>query len=289
MRFGITIAMGFLLICVLGVLNAAAQVAPPAPYPTCQTCQLPPCGCQGHAQGCCCEGLCQQAPPNPLAPGRPSPPPCCADGYAYPNPVTWGHYATRWRRWPIEFAGPTPGVVPTPRPLGQDVPPYETPIPDEEDRRAPPHSVPRGEPVETAPRAVPPQEGAEEAPPAGPVPPQRSEETELSPESIFGVPSEEMPPSTGLPPLGAPAEEVPRTTPLAPPNGGESLPTTMPLGEPMGDQDLPPAPPFASPSLNKQPAARSASQPARPAPKSDPRTAPEDDPPPALPIALASV
>ena len=287
MRFRITIAMGALLSCALGVSHAAAQMAHPAAC-QCQSCQSPPCGCQGHPQGCCCQGLSQQAPPNPLAPGRPSPPPCCADGYAYPNPVTWGHYSTRWRRWPIEFAVPTPAGLATPQPLGPDVPPYERPIPDEEDRRAPPPSTPRGEALQTAPRAVPPQEGDEEAPPAGPAAPQDDEETELSPESIFGLPAVETSPSTGLP-LGAPADEAPGTMPLAPPSGGESSPTTVPLGEPMGDQDLPPAPPFASPILNKQPAGRSASQPARPAPKNDVRTVPEEDPPPALPIALASM
>jgi hypothetical protein len=284
MRLGTTITMGALLSCALGATNAAAQMAHPAAC-QCQSCQLPPCGCQGHAQGCCCEGLCKQAPPNPLVPGRPSPPPCCADGYAYPNPVTWGHYATRWRRWPIEFAAPARAGEPTPRPLGPDVPPYERPVPDEEDRRAPPPSAPRGEPVQTAPRPTPSQEDTEEAPPT---PPQRGEESALSPESIFGVPSEDTPPSTGLP-LNAPAEEVPVTAPLVPPSGGEAAPTTTPLSEPMGDQDLPPAPPFASPALNKQPAVRSASQPAMPAPKNNVPTAPEDDPPPALPIALASL
>ncbi len=269
MRFGITIAVGALVSFAIGASNAAAQPVP------CQTCQSPGCGCEGHPQGCCCDGLCKQAPPNPLAPGRPSPPPCCADGICYPNYTTWGHYATRWRRWPIEpieLAPSAPGVLPV-RPLGPDVPPYSPPPIEEEDRRAPPPSAPRvpegDEEVETPPAPAPgerqPGAPAPAEPPGGPL-------GLPSPQELFG-----------------PEEESPGVSPLVPsPREGESPPVTTPDDEPMGELDAPPAPPFKVPALDNRPTVRSAERPATPAPKNINRPAPQDDPPPAMPIALAS-
>jgi hypothetical protein len=283
MRFRTIIALGALLSSAFGVRCAAAQVAQPAPCNGCQSCQGAPCGCAGHTSDCCCGGICKQAPPNPLDVGRPSPPPCCADGYCYPNYQTWGHYGTRWRRWPIELAAARPAGVPEPGALGPDVRPYETPPPEEEDRRAPPPSAPRGEPVQIAPRTAP-QEGQEQAPPEERTAPPEGEEPPPSPESIFDLPTEATPP--GLPPLPTPTEETPTTTPLAPPSDG----TSLPLDEPMGDLDPPPAPPFATRQWNGAPARRSAIRPATPSPKREIRpVAPQDDPAPELPSTLASV
>ncbi|MCI0332578.1 MAG: hypothetical protein L0228_05075 [Planctomycetes bacterium] len=269
MKFGITITVGALLSCAL----ASKAIAQPVP---CQTCQSPDCGCEGHPPGCCCEGLCEQTPPNLLAPGRPSPPPCCADGICYPNCTTWGHYATRWRRWPIEHIELAPsvlGVLPA-RPLGPDVPPFALPPIEEEDRRAPPPSAPRVQPGE-----------AEVGTPPAPAPGERPEET-TSP-----APAE---PSGG--PVGLPSpeslfgpEESPGVAPLVPsPSEGETPPTAVPLDEPMGGLDPPPAPTFKAPVLNNRPTVRSAGRPATPAPKSNNRPAPQDDPPPAMPIAMAN-
>jgi hypothetical protein len=302
MRCATAILLGFVIACALGELDAAAQ---PAPCNTCQPGGGPPCGCAGHQSGCCCDGLCNQLPPNPLAPGRPSPPPCCADGYCYPNYETWGHYKTRWRRWPIELAATAPSRAPTtpsaPRP---DVPSYEVLPPEEEDRRAPPPSAPRGESVQTAPREAAPREGAEETrptprtTPTSPTPPQTTPDTDLSPEAIFGEPPAETPPAgvpmpgapmPGAPSPGAPIEETPDTMPLAPPAGGETSPTPELPGVPMGDEDLPPSFPFATPKLSKQTSGPSTSRPAAAAPKSDDHTRPQDDPPPQLPSGLASL
>jgi hypothetical protein len=297
MKFVIVLTMGVMLGCAWTAQRAGAQ---PAPCDTCNSSDAPPCGCAGHEGGCCCDGLCRQAPPNPLAPGRPSPPPCCADGYCYPNPATWGHYGTRWRRWPIELAAATPpGAATAPRP-SPDVPTYDVPPPEEEDRRAPPPSVTRGKPVEIGPRATPPQEGAKETPPGtppasstptSPTTPEEEGGTDLSPQDIFGLPPENTPRSTA--PFGTPPEEAPGASPLTPPPAGETPPATppaaAPLDAPMGDLDPPPALPLAAPKLSEQPKIRVAEPPATSSPKRDVRRGPQDDPPPAPPTAVASV
>jgi hypothetical protein len=203
----------------------------------------------------CREGLCHTVPENPIAPGRPSPPPCCADGVCYPNYMTWGHYATRWRRWPIEFPTPVPEELRPPAPLAPDVRAFEPPTAEEEDQRAPPPTPPRAE------------EAAETAPPAG------------------GPPAGGPP--TQAPPAGAPTErpaERPATTPLAPPARGAAQPPT-------GDWDPPPELPFGAPVIGTgrdvRAAGRSDAAPAA-RPNRRPRPGPSDDPPPELPIALAS-
>jgi len=268
-----------LVISLAWMCMAPATMAQQAP---CTTCQQPGCGCAGHPQDCGCHKLLQQVPPNPLAPGRPSPPPCCADGFCYPNYTTWGHYATRWRRWPIEAAGPDAGA---PRPLGPDLSPYSPPTMEEEDRRAPPPSAPRerviergGAPIQGAPAGRPgaPAEG-EAAPqtPAGP-----AEEAPASNDYPFGLPSENIPSVPSLP--SAPA--VPSTTPQAPPTNDDGLP---PLDEPFSDSDAPPRPPFAVPTLERRPAVQSNSQSKSGLPQR--QVAPQEDPPPAPPVSLANL
>lgn len=299
MKFGTTIAIGSLLTVSLGIQHAAAQgVQPQRPAPAvngCQTCQTPPCAYAGQRPDCCCQ-ICRQAPRNPLLPGRPTPPPCCVDGICYPNYATWGHYGTRWRPWPIQVAAATREATPSPEELGPDLRPYETLPPEEEDRRAPPPSAPRGEPVPTVPRPAAPGAGTPEAPPEEPPAPARPA-APMSPESIFDLPTGPAP-STDLPPLGVPGEETPSTVPLAPPGEENALPTipfegpAAPLGEPTGELDPPPAPPFATKPPLRLPSVRSAEQPAGPALPTPPRNmspaAPQDDPPPAMPT-LASV
>src|SRR5262245_3857748 len=81
------------------------------------------------------------AAPPPL--DRPTPPPCCADGRCYSSPCTYGWYATRWRRWPVECMDQMPAGK-----FGQERAPItginriEPPSPDDEDRRAPPPTTP---------------------------------------------------------------------------------------------------------------------------------------------------
>lgn len=296
MRLATAMSLGLAIQC---AWNVTTWAGPPAPGAACQSCQSAPCGCAGHASDCCCDGLCRQAPPNPLAPGRPSPPPCSADGYCYPNYETWGHYRTRWRRWPIEISAAPAAARPGAKPaeLGPDVPKYEALPPEEEDRRAPPPSVTRGKPVEFGPRQAGPQEGTgEEAPataprsslPGLPTPPQEGTGTIPSPESIFGLPPEETSPA-GPPTPGTPTDQTPRTAPLAPPAGSGLPPTSAPVGEPVGDEDQPPALPFAAPKLNGQPGVPSTTmKPAAAAREADDSASP-DDPPPSLPLELAAV
>jgi hypothetical protein len=200
----------------------------------------------------CREGLCHTAPPNPIAPGRPSPPPCCADGVCYPNYITWGHYATRWRRWPLEQPMPIPEELRPPPPLGPEVQPYEAPSAEEEDRRAPPPTPPRGEE------------------PTPPVP---------------APPSGEAP--TAAPPAGAPGEqpsERPATAPLGPPA------RAVPPG-PTGDWVPPPSPPIGSPALGTGQDVRAAgpiNSPPAARPHGAARPVQTDDPPPELPMTLAN-
>src|SRR4051812_29373912 len=70
---------------------------------------------------------------------RPSPPPCCADGQCLANPFTFGVYATRWRPWPVAAYDPTQaGAAAVPARSMPELPPYEAPPPEQEDRKAPP-------------------------------------------------------------------------------------------------------------------------------------------------------
>lgn len=269
MKFRVRILFAALLSCMLGVALAAAQPLP------CQNCQSPGCVGHGHGTNDCCTGLGQQIPPNPLAPGRPSPVPCCADGVCYPNPTTWGHYGTRWRRWPIEYKEAPDGAAPGG--VSPDLEPYSPPSINEEDRRAPPSSAPRGDELDAAPRR-PPAEGEapdrpEGAAPAGPA----TRQPGLS--SPTGGPS----PSLDAP-FGIPTPQTPGTMPLEPP-----LPDDPIFDDSMGDTDRPPAPPFAAPRLSTQPIVRPGGQPAPAAPVRANNGVPEDDPPPALPSGLASL
>jgi len=190
---------------------------------------------------------------------RPTPPPCCADGICYPNPTTFGVYPTRWRRWPGDFGTTLEPTSAPPRPgqLGPDVPPYQTPTPEEEDRRAP-----------------------------------LSTRHPLAEESAEGAPAAE-PGTTPLAPPG-PAGPAP-TSPLERPS--LETPPGMPWdnGEPTTETDPPPAPPFAAiPSI--VPTARTTvAQPRTPQngtplrfPTVQPKSAPANDPPPALPLTLSS-
>ncbi len=273
MRLVIVISMVVLLSSATSICQAVPQGTPC----NCQSCKSHGCTYQGHAQGCCCESILKQAPSNPLAPGRPSPPPCCADGFAYANYTTWGHYPTRWRHWPIHMAATMPGAGQTLPQLGPDVPTYQPLPPEEEDRRAPPPTTPR---EEATPRAAPAEQDGESAAPPDNRAPAKPESDEL-PDSFFGLPSLDVSPSDS---------STPSTTPLTPPPGTQDTPNTLPLpsADPFGD-DVPPAPPFATPRL-QGPVIRSASQPVQPAIKQPVKQAePQDDPPPALPSSLASV
>jgi hypothetical protein len=204
-------------------------------------------------------GLLANGPP-PM--DRPTPPPCCADGLCYPNPVTWGHYPTRWRRWPGDYLEPLPPQLTPPAPLPADLPPYEAPSPEEEDRRAPPPTAPREAPPRTPeqpltdPTAAPPGETPPSTTPAAPsvVPPRLP--LQPQPGLPFGEPEENglEQPSTVPAPAPMPFGEPPPTTL---PFGGEP-PTTLPFGEPMGDADPPPAPPFRLKPATQTPTTRAA-------------------------------
>ena len=224
--------------------------------------------------GICAARLVSAAPP-PL--DRPSPPPCCADGLCYPNPLTWGHYPTKWRRWPTDYLEPLPPEALPPAPLDPDVPAFEAPPAEEEDRRAPPPTAPRVPPEGEDQAPAPPSRGpATGAPPTVPItPPQppaafpwdedRGEED--APASEFRLDSE-PPPTTR-------------------PFGGEP-PSSLQFDEPMGQLDPPPAPPFVSPSAKgRAPAARAAVAPGAGPSQGRAGGARPDDPPPAMPIAMA--
>jgi hypothetical protein len=216
---------------------------------------------------------------------RPTPPPCCADGQCFASPLTYGYYDTRWRRWPLEcLAQATPGQVPQlPAPLRQEIAPFVRPPAEQEDRKAPPPSVPAGEQTPATGTGVAPRGPGGPAGPGGPMPPQGTQ-----------------------PPGGpaGPATPPPTTAPIVPPAAQGTQPSTAPQYKtispdsplnksgPMGDVDPPPALPFGPALVAPETPIREAIQ--RPAampvqrPSGKPAESPSGDPPPAPPVSLAS-
>lgn len=175
---------------------------------------------------------------------RPSPPPYCADGKCYPKTSTWGYYQGRWRRWPELKAAPTE-AEPTPAELlGPDLPPYEAPSPEYEDRAAPPPTMrEEAESTVAPPRTLPTEEEVGPMQPAPGMPPgprrgtspEGEEEEDSPPLPPFGT----TPPATEnvpLPPFGTtpPATENVPLLPFGSPSGG-GLPGNVP-----GDEPIPP-------------------------------------------------
>jgi hypothetical protein len=220
--------------------------------------------------------------PPPL--DRPTPPPCCADGFCYPRPTTFGWYERRWRRWPTEELQPTPAGVRPPDRLAPEIPAFDLPPPEEEDRSAPRPTQPPDEEGEEEREGAP----AAETPSATPLVP-RSDSGLAPPERM--LPFEDDPPGTEPTPRPFGEPMTPPTTPL--PFGEPGLPG--PAGQPTGDLDPPPALPFGTPSRNvskvaERRAGNSVSRPMQPETRG--RTAPSpqrpsNDPPPSLPISLA--
>jgi hypothetical protein len=215
--------------------------------------------------------LCTAAAVPPL--DRPTPPPCCADGHCIANSVTYGWYETRWRRWPCECVESVPGdkLSPTTQPSG-DLPTYDVPPAEEEDRRAPLPTAPRGEDQTQRPVGAP----RGQAQPGGQTPPPGT-----PPVGPFG-------------PLIQPeGESAPRrgSLPAYQPRGAESESINAPPPGPSSDLDPPPALPFGPRPLIQPAPIREAKQgPAAPVRRATPAAAvaPSDDPPPGLPATLAA-
>jgi hypothetical protein len=223
-------------------------------------------------------GTASAAPP-PL--DRPTPPPCCADGHCFANSVTYGWYETRWRRWPLEVPEAVTGtqLTPTAQPSGE-IPTYDIPPAEEEDRKAPPPTAPRGE-----------------------------DQTLRGPTTNGTRAPGTQPPSGGTaPPTGAPTPPVGPLGPIMQPGTESTTPrrSTVPAYEPRGagsesihsaptgpssELDLPPALPFAPRPIGQPAPVREAKQrPVAPIRQATPAAAvtPTDDPPPGLPAALAA-
>lgn len=219
---------------------------------------------------------------------RPSPPPYCADGKCYPKTETWGFYQGRWRSWPGVDERPGPhGPSPTPAELlGPDLKQYETPLPQDEDRRAPPPTQPPERALPTIP-SVPPEGGGPEtdgAPGPGAVPTGPGMERPGPPAPGIEGPAEPrvmMPIPSGRPALPRSGEED-ADFPPALPFGSNPLPPIetpqLPFGSPTPDAlpgnvpgDLPIPPDGAQ--LRRDRLQRSAT----------------DDPPPPLPMALGGL
>jgi len=67
-----------------------------------------------------------------------TPCPCAADGVCRPKRESWGHYKTRWRSWPGELRDQQPTLTDsTTDGPEQALPPFEAPIPEQEDLRGP--------------------------------------------------------------------------------------------------------------------------------------------------------
>jgi hypothetical protein len=138
----------------------------------------------------------------------PTPCPCAADGACYPKRDTWGHYQSRWRRWPYDHRGTIPGreLDRAPGALPDELPPVVLPPKEEEDRRAP-MSTSEREGRQPGPGA----DAAAEGAPAAELPPARPDARQ--PGAQPGVPA------PGVPPV---------------PNGGLEFdpPPDVPFGEP---------------------------------------------------------
>ena len=218
---------------------------------------------------------------------RPSPPPCCADGKCFANPLTYGWYETRWRRWPLECEPQVPAGTPTPLPaqLQQEVKPFEPVPPKQEDRRAPPPTVEQAPPT-GAPTNAPLGPGGATSPPT------------TSPPTTRGGPQRTLPPYPPQAPL-----TTPPTSPLPPPGGQGVNPGVSPLnrvpvtpnpllnrGVPTGDWDPPPVLPFGPQPVYPAGPVREAREPAPVPSRLPPSMAqpPSNDPPPAPPASLAS-
>jgi hypothetical protein len=210
---------------------------------------------------------------------RPTPPPCCADGHCFANSVTYGWYETRWRRWPCECAAPAAGsqVAPTGQPSGE-LPAFDVPPAEEEDRRAPLPTAPRGE--EQMQRV--PLNGA--AGPGG-----QSSPGQAPP------PGATQPPLGPLGPLMQPGSESsgPRrgSLPAYEPQGAGSRSINATPNGPSSELDPPPALPFGPrPIVQPTPIREANQRPAAPVRQALPAPAvgPSDDPPPGLPASLAA-
>ena len=203
---------------------------------------------------------------------RPTPPPCCADGKCYPNPLTFGVYPTRWRQWPVQYAQSTStGQLPEGvQPDNREIPQFELPSAEEEDRKAPPPTTPREEPLRAP---------ATNTAPAG--------------ENAAGPPGRSQPGTQ--PPAGEKAEPAgPRSTlppyePQAP--GPKSLNNLNNQQGKSGEADPPPAPPFGPQRFEEGTPVRQASY----APATSSRRSAvqavnltSDDPPPGPPRTLGT-
>jgi hypothetical protein len=199
----------------------------------------------------------------PMGVDRPSPVPCCADGYCYPNPYEWGYYRTNWRRWPTDCYNGLPLEVTPPGQITNETPSHVAPPAEEEDRRAP-----------------------------TPTPTLESEQQENAENgSSRGSSDTGLPPLPPLPPASSGGLQPRSGTPYSP---SPQTPRTAPLNNtapPTGDLDPPPELPFRSPVIAREPApTRTVAQPL-PAPSR--KRVPTvnrhtDDPPPNLPVRLAS-
>lgn len=241
------------------------------------------------AAGLLAVGMCRPAVAASPPLDRPSPPPCSADGKCLANPLTYGWYETRWRRWPLEapIQMPTGKPAPLPAAIQQEIPPFEAPPAEKEDQKAPEPSAPR--PEETGPITRPslrtPGPGGATQGPA------------TTPQST--TPGTPGGPQRGLPPLPSPT-----TTPLVPPGGPAAQPGINPLNRPLvppnsllnrssptSDLDPPPTLPFGPQPFVPSIPVREANQPVVTPIHSRATNAaqsPSNDPPPAPPISLAS-
>jgi hypothetical protein len=161
----------------------------------------------------------------------------------------------------VEYLEPTQAgqYGPSAQPLGDDIPNFELPEAKDEDRRAPPPTAPREEPLRTAP-----QEPGSGAPPSN------------APQPLQLTPPQEP---------GSIRRTLEPYEPKAP------APSSLNDTGPTGDFDPPPALPFGPRMIGETLPVREVQKlPAMPGGQPSPTrsAAPSDDPPPSLPGALAN-
>jgi hypothetical protein len=161
--------------------------------------------------------------------GRPTPPPCSAEGACTPNRASWGYSQTQWRLWPGTTID-SEGSQKQPAIGGVDIPPIQPPLPANEDLLAPPNV----EGLEPVPPAEPEDEGEG---PAELPPGDNADNGEQ--------PARPAAPNTVTPPRPGFMDRAPGEVPAAQPN--------LPFGQPPAEGGAAPAQPnlpFGQPPAN---------------------------------------
>lgn len=179
--------------------------------------------------------------------GRPTPPPCSAEGACVPYRPTWGYTQTQWRLWPGTTLDER-GEAAESKIGGGDIGDTDPPDAEHEDRLAPPtvealepEPAPRRSEEETPGVDLPTEDELERPErPADPPASDPSDLPEFMREQPGDMPSGEQPSDPSLP-FGQPPSDIFPGSSRAPtgPRFGGDAPPPLPLGIRPGQMDKP--------------------------------------------------